>query len=85
MIPGAILAFAGTALLIFAAPKLIGGIGVKLFVYSIFGFLLLLGLTFMAAGFRQALSGSRSQSLISFVIVLLIAISIIAAIGQAFL
>lgn len=85
MIPGAGLAIAGALLLILAAPKLVGGMGVKLLVYGIFGLLLAVGLTFMAAGFRQALNGNPSQSLIAFVLMLLITIAIIMAIGRAFL
>jgi len=85
IVPGAVLAIAGALLLILAAPKLVGGMGVKLLVYAIFGLLLAVGLTFMAAGFRQALSGNRSQSLIAFVLILLITIAIIVAIGRAFL
>ena len=85
MIPGAILAIGGALLLILAAPRLVGGMGVKLLVYGIFGLLLLVGLTFMAAGVRQAASGRRSQSLMTLVIVLLIMIALIVAIGRAFL
>lgn len=85
MIPGAILAIVGALLLILAAPRLVGGMGVKLLVYGIFSLLLLVGLTFMAAGVRQASSGKRSQSLMTLVIVLLITIALIVAIGRAFL
>ena len=85
IVPGAFLAITGALLLILAAPKLVAGMGVKLFVYGIFGLLLAVGLTIMAAGFRQALSGNRSQSLIAFVLILLITIAIIVAIGRAFL
>lgn len=85
MIPGAVLAVAGALLLILAAPKLAGGVGVKLLVYGIFGLLLLVGLTFMAAGVRQASSGERSQSLMASVVVLLITIALIVTIGRVFL
>jgi hypothetical protein len=82
---GAILTIAGALLLILAAPRLVGGMGVKLFVYGVFGLLLLVGLTFTAAGIRQALSGKRSQSLMTLVIVLLVTGALIVAIGRAFL
>jgi hypothetical protein len=79
---GGILAATGALLLIFAAPKLLGGMGVKLFVWSIFALLLAIGLTIMAAGSWQALFGRRNQSLITFMLVLLITILLVAAIGR---
>lgn len=85
MIPGAILAIAGALLLILAVPRFVGGMGVKLLVYGTFSLLLAVGLTFMAAGLRQASSGNRSQSLVTLVNVLLITIALIFAIGRAFL
>jgi hypothetical protein len=85
MIPGAMLAIVGALLLILAAPRVVGGMGVKLLVYGAFGLLLLVGLTFAAAGARQASSGRRSQSLMTLVIVLLIMVALIVATGRAFL
>ncbi len=82
---GGLLAIAGASLLIFAAPRLVGGMGVKLFVWGIFGFLLAIGLMIMTAGLWQVLFGKRSQSLMTIVIALLITIMLIAAIGQAVL
>lgn len=84
MVPGALLAAAGGALLVIAAPKLVGGIGVKLLVYGIFSLLTLAGLTFMAAGLRQALTGSRSQQLIGLGLVLVTTIAIVVAIARFF-
>ena len=37
MIPGAMLAIVGAMLLILAAPRLVGGMGVKILVYGVFG------------------------------------------------
>ena len=59
--------------------------GVKLFVWGIFGLLLAVGLAIMTAGFWQVLSGKRSQSLMTFVIALVIALMAIAVIGRAIL
>lgn len=72
-------------MLMLAAPKLVGGMGVKLFVWGIFGLLLAVGLAIMTAGFWQVLSGKRSQSLMTFVIALVIALMAIAVIGRAIL
>lgn len=82
---GGLLAIAGASLLIFAAPKLVGGIGVKLFVWGVFGLLLAIGLTFVTAGLWQILFGKRSQSLMTIAIALIITIMLIAVIGQSVL
>jgi hypothetical protein len=79
---GGLLAIVGASLMIFAAPRLVGGMGIKLFVFSIFGFLFAVGLAIAASGFWQIFFGERSQSLGSVVIVLLIALLLIAGIGQ---
>jgi len=82
---GGLLAITGALLLIFAAPKLVGGTGVKLFVWGIFGLLLAVGMTIMTAGFWQALFGRRNQSLMTFMITLLILITVVIAIGRTVL
>jgi hypothetical protein len=82
---GLLLSIAGASLLIFAAPKFVGELGVKLFVWGVFGFLLAVGLTTMTAGFWQALLGERSQSLMKIVVALVIAIMLIVTIGTAVL
>ncbi|HZH90333.1 MAG TPA: hypothetical protein VEX70_06880 [Pyrinomonadaceae bacterium] len=85
VVVGLLLSITGASLLIFAAPKLVGGLGVKLFVWGVFGFLLAVGLTTMSAGFWQALFGKRSQPLMKVVIALAIAIMLIVTIGTAVL
>lgn len=82
---GGLLATAGALLLILAAPGIVGGAGVKLFVWGIFGFLLAIGLTVLTAGVWQVLFGKRNQSLMTIVIALVIAIMLIAGIGQVVL
>jgi hypothetical protein len=82
---GGALAVTGALLLILAAPKLIGGMEVQLFVWSIFGLLLAVGLMIMTAGFWQAVFGRRQQSLMAFVIALLIALMLVAVIARAVL
>lgn len=82
---GGLFAVTGALLLILAAPRIVSGSGAKVFVWSIFGFLLAIGLTVMTAGFWQVLYGKRSQSLMAIVIALLITIMLIAAIGQSVL
>lgn len=82
---GGILAIAGASLLILVAPKVLGGIEVKLLIWGIFGFLLAVGLSIMMAGIWQAWFGKRSQSLVTIVIALLITIGLIAAIGRTLL
>lgn len=82
---GGLLATVGALLLIFAAPKIVGGMGAQLFVWSIFGFLLAIGLTVMTAGFWQVLFGKRNQTLMTIVVALVITIMLIAAIGRAVL
>ncbi len=85
MFLGGLLAIGGALLLIFAAPKVSGGIEVKLLIWSVFGFLLAVGLTFVTAGFWQVLFGKRNQGLMTFVIGLLIALALIVVIGRAVL
>ena len=82
---GGFLGLAGALLLIFAAPGIVSGTGAKLFVWSIFGFLLAIGLTAMTAGFWQVFFGKRNQSLMTIAIALIITIILIAAIGQTVL
>lgn len=82
---GGLLAFAGALLLIFAGPRLVGSMGAKLFAWGVFGLLLVVGLTIMTAGFWQVIFGKRSQSLMTYVIALITAIMVIAAIGRAIL
>jgi hypothetical protein len=79
---GGFLGLTGALLLIFAAPKIVGGTGTKLFVRSIFGVLLAIGLTAITAGFWQVFYGRRNQSLMTIAIALIITILLIAAIGQ---
>lgn len=85
---GGLLALGAVSLTILVAPRLAGvrgGTSGRLFILGVFGFLLAVGLTFMAGGLWQVLSGKRSQSLTTFGIVLLIALAIIVAIGRAVL
>jgi hypothetical protein len=82
---GGVLAAAGALLLILVAPRLIGGTGVKLLIWGLFGMLLAVGLSFMTAGVLQVIFGKRSQQLMTYVIVLLIALSLIAVIARAVL
>jgi hypothetical protein len=79
---GVFLGLTGALLLIFAAPKIVGGTGTQLFVRSVFGFLLAIGLTAITAGFWQVFFGRRNQSLMTIAIALIVAILLIAAIGQ---
>jgi hypothetical protein len=85
---GGLLALGAVSLTILVAPGLAGvrgGTSGRLFILGVFGFLLAVGLTFMAGGLWQVLSGKRSQSLTTFAIALLIALAIIVAIGRAIL
>jgi hypothetical protein len=82
---GGCLGLVGALLLIFAAPGIVSGTGAKLFVWSIFGLLLAIGLTVMTAGFWQVFFGKRNQSLMTIAIALIITIMLIAAIGRTVL
>jgi hypothetical protein len=85
---GGLLALGAVSLTILVAPKLPyvrGGLGGRLLILGVFGALLAVGLTFMMSGLWQVLSGRRSQSLTTFGIVLLVALSIIVALGRAVL
>lgn len=85
---GGILAVGAVGLTILVAPKLStvkGGTGTIIFILGIFGLLLAVGLTFFSAGIWQAFFGRRNQSLITFVLALLIALALVATIGRALL
>lgn len=82
---GGLLALVGALLLILAAPVKVAGTGAKVFVWSVCGFLLAIGLTVMTAGLWQVLYGKRSQSLMTVVVVLVVAIMLIVAIGRSVL
>lgn len=85
MIPGSILVLAGITLVVLAGPRLINTTEAKLVGYGVFGLLALVGLAFMAAGLRQALTGGKSQSMIGLAIVLLAAIGLVVAIARLLL
>lgn len=82
---GGLLALGAVSLTIMVAPGLPdvrGGLGGRLFVLGVLGFLLAFGLTCMTAGLWQVWFGKRSQSLTTFGIVLLIALAIIVVIAR---
>jgi hypothetical protein len=82
MAPGFLLAAGGAALIIFAAPRMKGGFGMKVLVYGVFGGLLLVGLAFTVSGLMQALSGRKNSTYIAVAVVLLAVIGIIVAIAR---